>query len=282
MLRNMREKHRFSIRNQNTDHEVWYMYISPGNIIAGLIAFVIITFIIVALAVAYTPILDLIPGYPGNKSRELLITNIARLDSLNREMENLRNYSDNIVLIMSGKNPVTPSDVNGMDSASMTQMRNLIGRLLEDSVLRNQMETPGGRYSLSDPENARRALRSELDLISPVKGVVARGFSPAEGKFGVAVGTAINEQVMAVLDGTVISSSLIPSQGYVIYIQHADNMVSVYRNNVSVLKRPGERVRIGEVIAYTGSPGPQTGEGNFEFELWHNGAPVDPQNYIVF
>lgn len=34
-IRNLREKHRLSIRNQHNDSEVWYMYISPLNLLAG-------------------------------------------------------------------------------------------------------------------------------------------------------------------------------------------------------------------------------------------------------
>ncbi|MFQ8804388.1 MAG: hypothetical protein ACLR8Y_03755 [Alistipes indistinctus] len=61
-MRHLREKHRFSIRNQHTDTEVWYIYISPLNVLAGLLALVLVLFIIVTTTVAYTPILDFIPG----------------------------------------------------------------------------------------------------------------------------------------------------------------------------------------------------------------------------
>ena len=44
-IRHLREKHRFSIRNQHTDTEVWYIYISPLNVLAGLLALVLVLFI---------------------------------------------------------------------------------------------------------------------------------------------------------------------------------------------------------------------------------------------
>ena len=133
-IRNLREKHRISIRNLHTDREVWYMYISPLNLLAGFIALVLVLFIIITTTVAYTPILDLIPGYPGNKSRTLLIENIVRLDSLEQEIRNMQIYSENISLIMAGKNPVTRNNVTVADSSKKNNT--IVASIVEDSILR--------------------------------------------------------------------------------------------------------------------------------------------------
>lgn len=282
-IRHVREKHRLSVRNQHTDSEVWYMYISPINLLAGFFALVLTLFVVITLAVAYTPILDLIPGYPGNKSRIMLVNSIMRLDSLEQELNNMQIYSENIALVMAGKNPVTRNDVMATDS--LTRLRTEeVARLPEDSLLRAQMEARGGLYSLNDPATARKNLRSALELFPPVKGVVTQKFNPLQGNYGIRLATTINQPVMSVMDGTVISSTWTPGNGYVIYVQHADNLLSVYRNNVSVLKKEGNRVRSGEVIGYTGTAveAGATPKNLFEFELWHNGTPVDPQGYIVF
>lgn len=281
--RHVREKHRLSVRNQHTDSEVWYMYISPMSLLVSFFALVLTLFVVITLAVAYTPILDLIPGYPGNKSRIMLVNSIIRLDSLEQELNNMQVYSENIALIMAGKNPVTRNGVAVTDSLTKLRVEG-VARLPEDSLLRLQMESLGGPYSLNDPDAARKNLRAALELFPPVKGVVTQKFNPLQGNYGVRLATTINQPVMSVLDGTVVSSSWSPGNGYVVYIQHADNLLSVYRNNVSVLKKEGARVRSGEVIGYTGTaaePG-ATPKNLFEFELWHNGTPVDPQGYIVF
>lgn len=282
LLKNIRIKYRFSVRNQHTDSEVWYMHISPVNLFAGFMALILILFILVASTVAYTPILDFLPGYPGNKSREMLVSGIMRLDSLEQELNNMQLYNENIALIMSGKNPVTRNEVRGTDTSAAKGVT--LGKLMEDSVLRSQFESEDGPYSLNNPEVVRRQLRTSLELFAPVKGVIVNKFDPSQNAYGIGVGTTVNQQVMAILDGTVISSSWTPSNGYVLYIQHPDNMLSVYRNNTSVLKKAGDRVRAGEIVGYTGTAD-ESGVGNkniFEFELWHNGTPVDPQGYIVF
>ena len=282
LLKNIRLKYRFSVRNQHTDSEVWYVHISPLNLLAGFLALILILFILVASTVAYTPILDFLPGYPGNKSREMLINGIMRLDSLEQELSNMQVYNENISLIMSGKNPVTRDEVRGVDSTKPKGIT--LGKLMEDSVLRAQFESEDSPYSIQHTEETRRQLRTSLELFAPVKGVIVNKFDPSENRYGIGIGTTVNQQVMAILDGTVISSAWTPSYGYVLYIQHPDNMLSIYRNNTSVLKKAGDRVRSGEIIGYTGTAD-ENGTGNkniFEFELWHNGGPVDPQSYIVF
>lgn len=281
-IRNLREKHRVSIRNLHTDREVWYMYISPLNLLAGFIALVLVLFIIITTTVAYTPILDLIPGYPGNKSRTLLIENIVRLDSLEQEIRNMQIYSENISLIMAGKNPVTRNNVTVADSSKKNNT--IVASIVEDSILRSQMEAAEGIYSLNDPNVARRSLRNAMELFTPIKGVVTERFSPIDKRYGITLTISPDQQVMAVMDGTVVSSSWSPENGFSLMVQHTDNMLSVYRHNTSVLKKTGDRVSSGEIIGYAGgeAPSTQTRQNIFEFELWQNGTPIDPERFIVF
>lgn len=258
------------------------MYISPLNLLAGLLALILILFIIITTTVAYTPILDFIPGYPGNKSRTMLIENIIRLDSLEQEIKNMQIYNENIALIMAGKNPVTRNDVQASDSVARSK-NPTVAAIIEDSILRSQLETPGSAYSLNNPDAARKNLRSALELFTPVKGVVISKFEPKEGAYGIKLATTANQPVMAIMDGTVISSSWTPDDGYVLFIQHSNNLTSVYRHNTEVLRKVGDRVRSGEIIGYTGNAESDASNKNlFEIELWHNGTPVDPQSYIVF
>ena len=281
-IRNLREKHRVSIRNLHTDREVWYMYISPLNLLAGFIALVLVLFIIITTTVAYTPILDLIPGYPGNKSRTLLIENIVRLDSLEQEIRNMQIYSENISLIMAGKNPVTRNNITVADTSKKNNT--IVASIVEDSILRSQMEAAGGIYSLNDPDAARRSLRNAMELFTPIKVVVTEQFSPIDKRYGVTLTISPDQQVMAVMDGTVVSSSWNPESGFSLMIQHIDNMLSVYRHNTRVLKKTGDRVSSGEIIGYAGgeaSPA-QAPQNIFEFELWQNGTPIDPERFIVF
>ena len=280
-LRNMRRKHRLSVRDEHDDTEVWYMHISPLNLLAGFFSLVLILFVIILTTVAYTPILDLIPGYPGNKSRELLIANIARLDSLERELSGMQVFNENVTLIMQGKMPVTSTV--GLDADTVRRDKSvLVPRSVEDSLLRQQFEH-GGLTQLGDPTAVRRTIRSSMELYSPARGVVASHFNPRQNQFGVEIATASNQQVMSVADGTIVMSVWTPDDGYIIQVQHPNNLISVYKHCARALLPLGSRVKSGEVIGYTGEGlSGNEGKGTFAFELWQNGSPVDPENYIVF
>ncbi len=280
-LRNLREKHRLSLRNEHNDSEVWYMHISPIEIIGGSVAIVLILFIIILTTVAYTSILDLIPGYPGNRSREMLIQNIMRLDSMEQQLNNMQVYSENIALIMEGKTPVLANQQGGSDSVRITKPE-LVYPSAADSALRRQMEGDG-IYRLNDPVSTRRDIRSGMELFTPVRGVVAEHFNPKENRFGVGIATAGSQQILAVEGGTVTLSTWSPDDGYIIQIQHPNNLISIYKHSSDALKTVGSRVKAGEVIGYTGEGlSGEGGKGLFDFELWQNGSPVDPETYIVF
>lgn len=276
---NLRNKHRISVQNEHDGSELWYIHISPLRAVAVLLATVLLLFIVIVTLVAYTPILDLIPGYPGNKSREMLIENSVRLDSMEREMASMQIYADNVALIMEGKTPVVRDILTGSDSTADSRM---VFRSEADSLLRTQMQGEGP-YHLNDQTPAGTVTRESLALVTPVQGVVATRFLPREGRYGVGLATSADQPVAAVRDGTVAFASWSPTDGHVIGIQHADNTLSIYRHAARIVPETGARVRGGEVIAYTGDGVEgEAGKGYFELELWIGGTPVNPENYIVF
>jgi murein DD-endopeptidase MepM/ murein hydrolase activator NlpD len=70
--------------------------------------------------------------------------------------------------------------------------------------------------------------------------------------------------------------------GHMIGIQHDNNLISWYKHNSARLKNLGDRVQAGEAIAIIGNSGEMSSGPHLHFELWYNGQPVNPQNYIQF
>jgi murein DD-endopeptidase MepM/ murein hydrolase activator NlpD len=89
-----------------------------------------------------------------------------------------------------------------------------------------------------------------------------------------------NEPIKSTLDGTVILSTWTPDQGYVIQVQHQENILSIYKHNSALLKKEGERVKAGEPIAIIGNSGELSTGPHVHFELWYKGTPVDPTKYM--
>ncbi len=280
------DKQKLAILDGDDGATKWYMYISPARIVVGLLTFVLLVIVAVVLLIAYTPVMDTIPGYPGRESREMLVRSIMRLDSLEHEMANLTVYSDNIALIMEGKTPIIRNTSQIGDSIR-TQDKTLVPPGAADSILRARMEG-GGAYNLAASAAAARSSRIAAGLIPPAQGLVQTRFSPVNGRYGVEIVTASNYPVVAVRDGSVIMNIRTLEDGHILQIQHPDNLVSIYKHISEPRHAIGERVRAGENIGIAGSTGEGSATGTdhshspFEFELWYNGTPVDPENYIVF
>ncbi|MCH5305426.1 MAG: M23 family metallopeptidase [Rikenella sp.] len=274
----LRERNKLSLRNVRTGQEIWHIFVSRVSMVLAVIFLLLILFILALTTVAYTPVLDLIPGYPGSRSREALIANIMKLDSLSAEVGRWESYHADFAKILDGQVPTTETD-----TLHRQGLRGGISqRIALDSVLRRQMTEEGSPYRLSDRDGTRsRGGQTTFEMLPPVKGIVSQTFSPQNGVYGIEIAPTPNQVVLAVLDGTVILNSWNPDTGNIVAIQHGGNMVSVYKQVAKVMKSTGEHIRAGEPVAVTG----QTTDSkipHITFELWYNGTAMDPENYIVF
>ncbi len=272
LWQSFKAKQKFAVIDPDTGKERWHFFISPLRIVVGAVGTLFLIVLTIVLLIAYTPIMDTIPGYPGRHSRQMLTENILRLDSLERQMADLTVYSNNVGKIMEGEMPVV-RDVTRMGDSVEVQDKTFVATSAADSLLRAEMEG-GGEYSLAASVAAGRTGQSAaVELVPPARGVVRTPFAPVDGHFGVEIATPADSPVVAVRDGSVISSVWSPEVGWTVQIQHADNLVSVYRRLTQTEKGVGTRVKAGEIIG-TASP--------LEFELWYNGTAVDPEKQIVF
>ena len=88
--------------------------------------------------------------------------------------------------------------------------------------------------------------------------------------------------VKACLDGVVILADWSISSGNILIIQHVDNIVSIYMHNSVLTKKSNELVRAGEVVGLVGNSGESSSGPHLHFELWQNGVPINPSEYIDF
>jgi murein DD-endopeptidase MepM/ murein hydrolase activator NlpD len=116
----------------------------------------------------------------------------------------------------------------------------------------------------------------------PIQGVVVSGYTPSKEHFGVDVVAADNEPVKSIAEGTVIFSSWTLETGYVVAIQHSNELISIYKHNSVILKSVGDAVRGGEIISIIGNTGEQTTGQHLHLELWYKGTPLNPQEFITF
>ena len=121
-----------------------------------------------------------------------------------------------------------------------------------------------------------------LIFFRPTRGMISSAFDANKKHFGIDIAANPNENVLATLDGTVIMATYTAEMGYVIQVQHSQNLVSVYKHCGSLLKKEGDIVKAGEAIALVGNTGEKTTGPHLHFEIWNRGRALDPAKYIVF
>mgnify|MGYP001302638108 CR=1 FL=1 len=277
--RGLFRKRRFNMLNATDNSEEWHIHLSPASIFAGLVAFVLLLFILTLSLVAYSPVLEFLPGYrtEADRSRESLLQNIIRLDSMERVMNDMMTYNRNIALILEGRTPVART----LATSDSSRISKVLMPSPEDSLLRAQMEGDGEYAIAPRSEGSRRKVRESIELVTPVEGIITGKFDIKQGNFGVKIAAAAGDRIAAIDNGTVVQSQWAPETGYTVVLQHAGNLISVYKNLSQSLVSTGQTIRAGELLGYNAEAG--NGEVKlFEFELWNNGKPVDPEGYIVF
>jgi murein DD-endopeptidase MepM/ murein hydrolase activator NlpD len=278
--RNWRDKYKFAIFNDTTFEEVWRVRLTQYNAFL-LIAFLML-FIVGATSslIAFTNIREFIPGYPDITMRRNILMSAIRLDSLERELALRDKYFANLNAIISGKPPVEiipPHDTTKNYGAIK------FANSPEDQALRSKVEKEEQfNLSLGPRINETTSLAS-LHFFPPVKGIVSGKYDLRTKHFGTDIVTKPKSLVSAALDGTVIFTGWTMETGYVIEIQHINNLVSVYKHNSSLLKEAGDLVRAGEAISVVGDSGELYTSGpHLHFEMWYKGNPLDPEKHILF
>lgn len=129
--------------------------------------------------------------------------------------------------------------------------------------------------------NAFAALRGKGRL--PVQGELAATFGAkrVDGPSwkGIFIRAAEGSEVRAAGAGEVIFADWMRGFGNLLIVDHGGQYMSIYGNNQSLLKRPGDRVRAGDAIATVGNSGGNEHSGLY-FELRHQGRAIDPLAWI--
>jgi murein DD-endopeptidase MepM/ murein hydrolase activator NlpD len=121
-----------------------------------------------------------------------------------------------------------------------------------------------------------------VGYVAPLRGIMKDSFSPDRNHYGVDIVAPKGSVIKSVQNGTVILATWSLDNGYCIGVLHPDNSIAFYKNNSSLLKKEGDRVKSNEAIAIIGEAGEGANPVHLHFELWKQGLPVRPQAYIQF
>ncbi|NPA35242.1 MAG: M23 family metallopeptidase [Chlorobi bacterium] len=280
----LRYHYRLSIFNEQTYEEVLGMRLSRLKVftVVGVTSMLLI--VLVILLIAFTGLREYIPGYPSGEERRMIVRNAQLVDSLVEEIQRRDRFFNDIKSIVNGEIPkgASPDDVMKDEKDVKAKHKIHFKKSVEDSLFRLQVEEQE-KFNLSSQKPAlNKPGLEQTSFFPPLKGVIVNRFGGAQGHYGVDIVAGPEARVSAVLDGTVFFAGWTVETGYVIGIQHSNNLVSFYKHNSLLLKKPGDRVKAGEAIAIVGNSGEFTTGPHLHFELWYNGAPLNPEEYMDF
>jgi murein DD-endopeptidase MepM/ murein hydrolase activator NlpD len=228
---------------------------------------------------------EYIPGYTDVTLSRRVNALLRKADSLERVTAQKNIYIQHIKSIIDGEeifaDSLNDAEFTGtVDPESITYTRSP-----EDSLLREEYNAESS-FDLYYNENADKPFsppsRSNFTFFTPLKGIITSEFDLSRQHYGIDIVSKKNEAVMAALDGTVLFADWTAETGHIIAIQHQGSFISVYKHNSVLLKKQGNFVKAGEVIAIVGESGELSTGAHLHFELWYNGTPVDPKEFIAF
>lgn len=221
------------------------------------------------------------PRHATLEANEKLLMLTLKIDSLTYEVERKEMF------INTFKN-ILMEDYEGIDSANERnpQIMNTSSGLEKDellpidSLIRKEFEETGETYLGLDTRYNQEL--QEIFFFTPINGIVTAPFDLPEEHYGIDIVAKSDEPVKSIADGSVIMADWTQDSGYVIAIQHRNNLISVYKHNAALLKKVGTFVSAGEIIAIIGNTGELTTGPHLHFEIWYNGNPVNPEDFVSF
>jgi murein DD-endopeptidase MepM/ murein hydrolase activator NlpD len=282
LIKSLKSHFRLVVLNEDTLEEKASFKLRPLNVFVTVGLTIILLIVLTTILIAFTGLREYIPGYADVKMKRQMYNLMLKADSLQYALTTRERYLQNIKNIISGEVDKEPKEKRPVQNhpSKFDTIRSL-KKSQEDSVLRKEIETKD-IYSLGVAKNEASTGISSFLFFPPIKGTVTSRFNTISKHYGIDIVGKPNEAIKATLDGTVLLANFTSETGWTIGIQHSDNLFSLYKHNSALLKKVGDYVKAGEVIAIIGNSGELTTGSHLHFELWYNGSAIDPQKYISF
>ncbi|KJD36745.1 peptidase M23 [Tamlana sedimentorum] len=272
------DKYRLLVLNEVTFEERLSFKLTRLNVF--VLGSIISVFLIALtyLIIAFTPLREYIPGYSSTALKKKATELNYKTDSLQQVIAINETYYASIKKVLKGD--ISAEDFNKdsiVEAIKIEASEVDLNPSIEDSLLREKVDKED-KYNLF--ESAISA--TNFVLFPPVNGTISSHYNAKEKHYAVDVVVAKDTPVKATADGIVIFAEWTANTGYVIILEHSHGLISIYKHNGSLTKSQGDLVKAGEVIATSGNTGELSTGPHLHFELWNDGYPINPTNFIDF
>lgn len=270
-------KNRLVILNEDTFEEIFSLRLNLMNVFVGLTTVSIVMIALTTYIIAFTPLREYIPGYASTRLKRQATENAIKSDSLIKVLEEEKVYLASIKKVLTGdlehsklsRDSIVPAQQQELDPEKMKPND-------ADQKLREQVAQED-KYNLFE----KATPRVNQVLFAPVRGTITAPYNAAKKHLSVEIAVANNTPVKSIAAGTVVLADWTPTNGNVLVVRHNDGILSVYKRLAVLNKEQGDVVKSGEVLAQAGFDG-KSGTAEVHFELWKDGYPINPAQFIHF
>lgn len=278
LTRKLLHKYRLVVLNEDTFEERISFKLTRLNVFVLMALSSILLIAFTTVLIAFTPLREYIPGYSSTALKKQAIALNYKTDSLQNVINLNQTYYSSIKKVLQGEVSNIELNRDSIISAAEIDVSEVdLNPIKEDSLLRVRVEKED-KYSLFETAQSK----TNFVLFPPVYGELTQGYSIEDKHYAVDVVVAKDTPIKATADGTVIFAEWTAETGFVVILEHSYGLISVYKHNATITKAQGDLVKAGEVIATAGNTGELTTGPHLHFELWSDGYPVNPTNFIDF
>jgi hypothetical protein len=274
----IRFKYKLSILNENTLEEIWRVRLSKLSVFLGAFFIAVVYFFLIFFLIIKTPLRGFLPGYTENINlRKQVMLDAVQVDSVMVVMKQQEQYVAMLRNVMTGQVYVDSTAT----AASLLTQENAkldLERSQREVAFCSEFEE-AEKYNVAAAVDNDKHTDMEYLMHSPAKGIISNKFDDKNRNFGISINMGPKSNVHSTLDGMVLFSGFSANDNlFVMYIQHVDDLVSVYKIKQPFLKRTGDNIHAGEILATLGA---ET-DPKLLFELWRKGRALNPESYILF
>ena len=278
LWKTLKHKYKLSVLDETLYVEVLSFKLSLLHILLVLSVFVVSAIFLTTFLIAFTDLREFIPGYPDGRLRQMITQNTMRVDSLEMEVMKRDRYLQAIQMVLKGE------DSSFVQEVRIDSLRSYYDTLQfelsdQEASFRTEIEEQE-RFNLGF--DIKQQTKDFYHFFPPVDGMITQKFDEKRRHYGIDVVAKANAKVSSVLDGVVVFTDWTIKTGYVIQVQHSNDLLSIYKHNSLLLKKQGEHVRAGEVLGVVGNTGEESSGPHLHFELWRAGNPLNPEDFIKF
>ena len=278
LIRRLRNHYKMAILNIDTFEERFSLLLTPLNVLIiggiGLVAIISITF----LLLGYTPLRFYLPSYAEEiRVKKLAVEATFKADSMEVLLAQQNAFIQNFQGVVDGTVGSEMPDASIDPPIDPKKVE--FTRSEEDSILRAEIEKED-LVNLNPQFN--RDNESSYLLFPPIKGTITDKLNAQKQHYGIDIAAPKDAPIKAIDDGTIIIAAYTAETGYILQIQHDNDLISVYKHNSVLLKKQGEKVRAGEAIAIIGETGEFSSGPHLHFEMWRNGVALNPESFFSF